>query len=202
MKPCLPLLLALGFCGTLPFSSCSSVEPGPERLSYGEHEVKLVQKDEGGNVAAEWEGLLVVEPFEDLPEIEFLHYWIGKDDPERIAVPVYRDAIRNRGPLLPCDGAPLATDFDKASLFFDVGGSLEQVPIFANPYSNDSYAISWALEGNSEEQPAEEDVFWFSCCGLLNFPGPNGLGSYHILFRREDGSWTKAIPYESAFLQE
>ena len=101
MKPCLPLLLALGLCGPLPFSSCSSVEQGPERLSYGEHEVRLVQEDEEGNVAAEWEGLLVVEPFEDPPEIEFLHYWSGKDDPEQIAVPVYRDAIRNRGPMLP-----------------------------------------------------------------------------------------------------
>ena len=140
--------------------------------------------------------------FETPPEAGVLEYWQGKDDPERILAHVYEDAIRNRGPALPCDGIPAATDFDKATLFLFVEGALEQVRIYANPYGNDTSALSWALEGNSEENPVEDGVFWFSCCGLLSFSGLGGHGIYTLQFRRDDGTWARAIPYESVFLME
>ncbi len=197
----IPLLSVIGICAPLSLSSCSSADSEPRRLSYGGHEAGLVQEEEGETVG-EWEGILVIEPFATPPEAGVLEYWQGKDDPERVLAPVYEDAIRNRGPALPCDGVPVATDFGKATLFLVVEGALEQVRIYANPCGNDAYALSWAFERNSEENPAEDDVFWFSCHGLLSFPGPGWRGFYRLLFRRDDGTWARAIPYESAFLSE
>lgn len=159
-------------------------------------------QEEEGETVGEWEGILVIEPSPTPPEAGVLEYWQGKDDPERVLAPVYEDAIRNRGPALPCDGVPVATDFGKATLFLVVEGALEQVRIYANPCGNDAYALSWAFERNSEENPAEDDIFWFSCHGLLSFPGPGGRGFYRLLFPRDDGTWARAIPYESAFLSE
>lgn len=196
----LPLLSVLALCGPFGLSACAELDREPRLLSYGEHAVRLVQVDEEGNFVEEWEGTLLVEPFEDPPEIDMLGYW-GGSRPSFWKERVYVDAIRNRGPDDPREGLPRATDYDKAILSLNVGGTCEGISLFAHAYQIDSYAISWTLAGNNKENPFPEGIFSASIPGLISFKGPGCKGRYDLLFRRKNGTWTNMVPYETELIK-